>query len=211
MMGEVACTVRRDATGAYLAWIGDGYGLVTLPPAASAAWPLEAGPGWIADADGVRATTTEDTASTFAGRTFDATEVSVHVANARDGGLWVGHTSMESYGAVAIFDGIHLEGLVRNGAAPAKSVFRAHNVVLDRAFDLRVRTVAGMPFVFYDEILAGPLTGASLSGRAGVFSHGEGKEPQVFSDLRVAESAPPPPEVVLRPDLPILSAVRSQH
>jgi hypothetical protein len=209
MMGEVACTVRRNATGAYLAWVGDGYALVTLPPAASAAWPLEAGPGWIADADGVRATNTDGTASTFAGRTFDAFEVSVHVTNARDGGLWVGHTSMESYGAVAIFDGIHLEGLVRNGADPAKSVFRAHNVVLDRAFDLRVRSVAGVPFVFYDEILAGPLTGASLSGRAGVFSHAEGKDPQVFSDLRVAESAPPPPEVVLRPDLPTLAAIRS--
>ena len=133
----------------------------------------------------------------------------MHVANARDGGLWVGHTSMESYGAVAIFDGIHLEGLVRNGADPAKSVFRAHNVVLDRAFDLRVRAVAGVPFVFYDQILAGPLTGASLSGHAGVFSHAEGENPQVFSDLRVAESAPPPPEVVLRPDLSILAAVRS--
>ena len=209
MAGEVACTVRRDATGAYLAWLGDGYGLVTLPPAASAAWPLEAGPDWIADADGVRATNTGATASTFAGRTFDATEVSVHVANARDGGLWVGHTSMESYGAVAFFDGIHLEGLVRNGAAPARSVFRAHNVVLDRAFDLRVRAVAGVPFVFYDEILAGPLTGASLSGHAGVFSHAAGKDPPIFSDLRVAESPAPPPEVVLRPELPILAAVRS--
>jgi hypothetical protein len=209
MMGEVACTVRRDATGAYLAWLGDGYGLVTLPPAASAAWPLEAGPGWIADADGVRATNTSDTASTFAGRTFDATEISVHVTNARDGGLWVGHTSMESYGAVAIFDGVHLEGLVRNGADPAKSVFRAHNIVRDRAFDLRVRAVAGVPFVFYDEILAGSLVGASLSGHAGVFSHAEGKDPQTFSDLRVAESAPPPPEVVLRPELPALAAIRS--
>jgi hypothetical protein len=209
MMGEVACTVRRDATGAYLAWLGDGYGLVTLPPAASAAWPLEAGPGWIADADGVRATNTSDTASTFAGRTFDATEISVHVTNARDGGLWVGHTSMESYGAVAIFDGVHLEGLVRNGAGPAKSVFRAHNIVRDRAFDLRVRAVAGVPFVFYDEILAGSLAGASLSGHAGVFSHAEGKDPQTFSDLRVAESAPPPPEVVLRPELPALAAIRS--
>jgi hypothetical protein len=211
MFGEVACTVRRDATGAYLAWLGDGYGLVTLPPAVSAAWPLEAGPDWIADTDGVRATSAGNTVSTFAGRTFDAFEVSVHVANARDGGLWVGHTSMESYGAVAIFDGVHLEGLVRNGDAPAKSVFRAHNVVLDPAFDLRVRAIAGMPFVFYEEILAGPLTGASLSGRAGVFSHAEGEAPQVFSDLRIAESVTPPPEVVLRPELPTLSAVRSRR
>jgi hypothetical protein len=208
MLGEVACTVRRDATGAYLAWLGDGYGLVTLPPAASAAWPLEAGPDWIADADGVRSTNTSDTVSTFAGRTFDATEVSVHVTNARDGGLWVGHTSMESYGAVAIFDGVHLEGLVRNGPDPARSVFRAHNVVLDRAFDLRVRVVGGVPFAFYEEILAGPLTGAGLSGRAGVFSHAQGKDPQVFSDLRIAESTPPP-AVVLRPELPALTAVRS--
>jgi hypothetical protein len=88
-------------------------------------------------------------------------------------------------------------------------VFRAHNVVLDRAFDLRVRAVGGVPFVFYDEILAGPLTGASLSGDAGVFSHAQGKDPQIFSDLRVAESAAPPPAVVLRPELPALTAVRS--
>jgi hypothetical protein len=211
MLGEVACTVRRDATGTYLSWLGDGYGLVTLPPAVGAAWPLEAGPGWIADAGGVRAATTgsNETASTFASPTFDATEVAVRVSNARDGGLWVGHTTMESYGAVAVFDGMHIEGMVRSGAAPAATVFRAHNVVHDRSFDLRVRSVDGTPLVFYEEIFVGPLTGASLTGRAGVFSHAEGTAPQTFSDLRIAESATPPPELVLRPDLPVLTGVRS--
>ncbi len=212
MFGSVACSVRLEATGAYLAWRDEGYALVTLPPVASTPQPLEAGPEWIADPTGVRAVSvrTDDAVSTFTERTFDASEVTVRVSNALDGGLWVGHTPVPSYGAVAFFDGVHLEGFVRDGVEPAATVFRAHNVVLDRSFELRVRTVDGIPFVFYQQIFVGPLSGASLSGRAGVFSHAQGAEPQVFSDLRVAETEAPPPAVAIRLDLPVLASIRSE-
>jgi hypothetical protein len=110
-----------------------------------------------------------------------------------------------------VFGGVHVEGLVRRGADEAASAFRAHNVVLDRAFELRVREVDGEWFVFYDQQLVGTLAGAGGEGQVGVFSHAQGDAPQVFSDLRVAESAAPDPVVVAQVDLPALAAVRSRR
>jgi hypothetical protein len=94
LFGADACTVRRDAVGAYLAWRDGGYALVTLPTAATTVWPLEATPDWIEDAAGWRAAVPPgETVSTFARPWFDPGEVAVRVTNAREGGLWVGYRS----------------------------------------------------------------------------------------------------------------------